>query len=655
MLRNDLPPLKFHPIEIKKMWGSEVWMLSGYEGRESVVASGPFAGRTLSELFGRNFPLLVKILDTHERLSLQVHPNEQTCKITGGAPKTEMWYVLTAAPGASLLAGLKAGVGRDDLERAFKRDTIEKVVARVPAKTHETFFIPGGLVHSIGSGYKVLEVQQTSDTTFRFYDWNRRDPLTGKCRQLHPEESFAAIDYTLPQPKVIARVQHQANSAKTVVDSPVFRFSSMRIDRPMEFDATQAFSAVYVEKGTVHVRNKIGEEVIHAGELVLIGGNHSYFIPEGRSDILIVGLKEVKAVKTTKVKRLSAPKAVSDFTRVEMPLRIDLAGGWSDTPPICNEVGGAVLNAAVTLDGINPVVAEVKKLEQPKVVVESVDLGRKGVITDRKDIYGVQDPHDWCALVKSALQVSGYEFREGGLHIRISANVPKGSGMGTSSILGAALLTALQKVRGRSESWETVAELTLKLEQAMGTGGGWQDQMGALVPGVKLVTTRPGAKQHIAVKRLSPAAEKAFARYLKDRGVLFFTGQKRMARNVLKGVLNFYRRNPEGIADAIVKALKSDAATCYNALAKKNYSAFAAGVNAYWLNKKALDPGSTNPEVESIIARIAPWTDAVTLCGAGGGGFLFAIARSRAARVKMESVLANAGNGGRCYRFSVKG
>jgi len=340
--------------------------------------------------------------------------------------------------------------------------------------------------------------------------------------------------------------------------------------------------------------------------------------------------------------------------KIEFPLRIDLAGGWSDTPPICYEMGGVVLNAAVSLNGKNPVCAEVKRIRESKVKVESADLGRKGCLTEREEIYGPQDPSDWCALVKSALCVTEYDFAQGGLSIRISADVPKGSGMGTSSILGASLVQALLTVRdGKTPDWSVVAERTLALERTMGTGGGWEDQLGALVPGVKLVSTRPGAMQKFNVKTLSRKAQCRFARFLSDRGVLFFTGQKRMARNVLRGVIDFYRKNPEGIAHAIVKVLKRDAAESFAALESGDFATFTAKLNAYWRNKKALDPGSTNPEVEAIIARISPWTDAVTLCGAGGGGFLFAIARTRADKNKMQRILAKIGNGGKCYGFKL--
>ncbi len=348
--------------------------------------------------------------------------------------------------------------------------------------------------------------------------------------------------------------------------------------------------------------------------------------------------------------------AAADSVTVERALRIDLAGGWSDTPPICNDCGGAVLNVAVTLESRRPVCARVRRLAAREVRVESVDLGKTATLTRKSDIYGAKDPHDWCALVKSALAVTGYTFAEGGLDIRMSADVPKGSGMGTSSILGSALLEALLRIRDpqAAPSPQRIGELTLALEREMGTGGGWQDQLGALYPGVKLLETAPGAAQTFRVRRLDARAEADFAKFLRDRGVLYFTGQKRMARNVLRGVLAFYARNPEGIAAAIVATLKRDARAGFAALRRRDWAKFGAVVNAYWLNKKALDPGSTNPNVEMIIARIAPWTDAVTLTGAGGGGFLFALAKSRAARAQMEKVLASAGNGGRCYRFAVE-
>ena len=365
------------------------------------------------------------------------------------------------------------------------------------------------------------------------------------------------------------------------------------------------------------------------------------FKTDGKWESLGLG----KLMKRVNYRRLGAfrdavrTKVLPDEVLVERPLRIDLAGGWSDTPPICNEMGGTVLNAAVTLCGACPVKVHVKRIGAAEVRVSSVDLRKRGVLRTMAEIHDHSDPHDWQALVKSALAVTGYRFEDGGISILISADVPKGSGMGTSSILGSAVVEALGKIRGRDYSVGEISELTLRLEREMRTGGGWEDQMGALVPGVKLLRSKPGKDQKIGWTRLDAASERAFEKYLADHALLYFTGQKRMARNVLNGVVAYYRKNPCDIAHEIVRRLKADAAKSFAAIRARDWRSFTAALNAYWVNKKALDPGSTNPMVESIIARIAPLIDAVTLCGAGGGGFMLIIACDRKARQKIRKVL----------------
>ena len=350
-------------------------------------------------------------------------------------------------------------------------------------------------------------------------------------------------------------------------------------------------------------------------------------------------LKLGEIMKRVDHKKLLALRKAEDCITVELPLRIDFAGGWSDTPPICYKMGGAVFNAAVTLNGVKPVKVRVRRLAEREVRVESVDLGKSGVLKSLAEIRAPKDPHDWCALVKSALTVTKFDFSHGGLDIKISADVPKGSGMGTSSILGAALVTALERVAGRRPEWKRVASLTLALEKEMATGGGWQDQIGGLVPGAHLVVTKPGKSQDPRMSRVSPRAEKAFSKFLGDRALLYFTGRKRMARNVLRGVLAFFAEDPDDIARSIVRRLKSDAERAFKAVESCDWDSFCSAVNDYWLSKKALDPGSTNPLVELIIARMAPWISAVSLCGAGGGGFMFVVARSKDAKAKIKSVL----------------
>ena len=359
------------------------------------------------------------------------------------------------------------------------------------------------------------------------------------------------------------------------------------------------------------------------------------FKSDGKWDKLKLG----EIMKKVDHKKLLALRKTEDCIKVELPLRIDFAGGWSDTPPICYKMGGAVFNAAVTLNGVKPVKVRVRRLADKEVRVESVDLGKSGVLKSLAEIRAPKDPHDWCALVKSALTVTKFDFSSGGLDIKISADVPKGSGMGTSSILGAALVTALERAAGRKPEWKRVASLTLALEKEMATGGGWQDQIGGLVPGAHLVSTTPGKSQNPSLKRVSAKSEAALSKFLNERALLYFTGRKRMARNILRGVLGFFEENPDDIARSIVRRLKSDAERAFKAVESCDWDSFCSAVNDYWLSKKALDPGSTNPLVELIIARMAPWISAVSLCGAGGGGFMFVIARSKDAKAKIKSVL----------------
>ncbi len=318
--------------------------------------------------------------------------------------------------------------------------------------------------------------------------------------------------------------------------------------------------------------------------------------------------------------------------RVTAPVRIDFAGGWSDTPPICNIEGGTVLNAAVTLEGANPIEVVVAPRRDKFIKVVSRDLGKRRLIKSASELDDRADPHDWCALVKCALAVTGFKFGSRGLDITISANLPKGSGMGTSSILGAATIAALLGRTGRDE----IGELTLRLEREMQTGGGWQDQFGGLAGGVKLLSSEPGERQSIALEQLDC---EWLAELLAKRGLLYFTGQKRMARNILRKVLAFYADNPHDFAKILVRSLKNDARAAADAIARRDAEAFAAAVRGYWRDKKLLDPGSTNERVEEIIERIAPLSSAITLTGAGGGGFMFILAKSRDAAKEIRRML----------------
>ena len=205
---------KFKPILKTLVWGTESWVLSGVPGSESVVAEGPEAGKKITELYPGTFPLLIKFIDARRDLSIQVHPdNELAAKRHGCSGKSEMWYVIGTEPGAKLISGLKEAITPDDYVRLVEENRITEVLAEHTVAPGDVFFLPSGRIHAIGGGCFLAEVQQTSDITYRIYDYNRPG-LDGKPRQLHTQEAKDAIDYqvypeyrTLYEPKRDAPVE----------------------------------------------------------------------------------------------------------------------------------------------------------------------------------------------------------------------------------------------------------------------------------------------------------------------------------------------------------------------------------------------------------------------------------------------------------------
>lgn len=330
---------------------------------------------------------------------------------------------------------------------------------------------------------------------------------------------------------------------------------------------------------------------------------------------------------------------------VTTPVRIDLAGGWSDTPPICAERGGAVLNAAVTLNGQYPVQAMAKLNEEGVIRLSSIDLGQRVEITTTEQLLDHHNPRDWAALPKAALLLAGVgpgdakqklskwlDVLGGGLDLTIFSSLPKGSGMGTSSILGAAVLACLDRVLGVHTGHDDLIARVSVLEQRMTTGGGWQDQVGGVYPGIKLSQTQPGPEQLPTLRFTALPPE------VSGRMLLYFTGYKRMAKNILQNVVGRYlARDPAALR--IIDELKAGALAMKQDLDERNFRGFAAGVRRYWELKKAFDPGSTTPMLQKLIGSVDRWCEATLLPGAGGGGFVFMIARDQEAVGKIRRQL----------------
>lgn len=376
--------------------------------------------------------------------------------------------------------------------------------------------------------------------------------------------------------------------------------------------------------------------------------------------------EKMKNVDHSRLLKLRGADGQKRAIRVTAPVRIDFSGGWSDTPPICQKEGGTVLAAAVTLDGRRPIEVVVRPRKDGFVKVVSKDLGKRRLLKSAAEIEDHHDPHDWCALAKSALAVTGFKFGSRGLDVVMSADLPKGSGMGTSSILGAATVTALLVESGRiktsggaldGEQTALVAELTLRLEQEMRTGGGWEDQFGGLAGGIKMMRSAKGEVQKIKLSPLKGKNVDRFLSELESRSLLYFTGQKRMARNVLRRVLAFYEENPHNFAKILIDSLKEGAERAASAIESCDIDGFARCVNDYWRDKKLLDSGSTNDRVEEIIASVSGLVSAVTLAGAGGGGFMYILAKSPRDAAKIRKILIRnpPSRFSRFYSFAVDG
>ena len=316
-------PLKFKPILKTIVWGGEKiapykeietgqkhigesWELSGVHGNESVVAEGPLAGRTIADLVkeykgaligehvyentGDEFPLLIKFIDALTDLSIQVHPNDELAakRHNGSKGKTEMWYVVDAEPGAHLLAGLTKHITPEEYAAKVADGTITDVLARHEVHPGDVFFLPAGRIHAICGGCFIAEIQQTSDITYRIYDYGRLG-LDGKPREVHTELAKDAIDYKVYDNYRTEYTPVQ-NEEVEVVSCPYFTTSIYDLTLPYAKDLSELDSFLVVMclsgRGTLEVD---GEEVIvHQGETVLVpaSADDICFIPEEGMKVL---------------------------------------------------------------------------------------------------------------------------------------------------------------------------------------------------------------------------------------------------------------------------------------------------------------------------------------------------------------------------------
>ena len=262
-------PLAFEPIFIERLWGGrrleyefhkklpaqkrigESWEIVDRPETQSVVTAGPLQGKTLHELWMQHrqeifgdapdtarFPLLIKILDAQEKLSLQVHPHENVAGRLGGEPKSEFWYVLAAARDAELFLGFREPITRDKFEERLRNGSAIDDIHRILVQAGDAVFLPAGRIHAIGAGNLLIEIQQNSDTTYRAFDWDRTDPATGMKRDLHVEHAIQCIDFEDLQPKLIE------SEGELLISNNLFEIRKWFLDEPREAAPLGQFAIV---------------------------------------------------------------------------------------------------------------------------------------------------------------------------------------------------------------------------------------------------------------------------------------------------------------------------------------------------------------------------------------------------------------------------
>ncbi len=329
------------------------------------------------------------------------------------------------------------------------------------------------------------------------------------------------------------------------------------------------------------------------------------------------------------------------------PARLDLAGGWTDTPPYCLEFGGHVVNLAVNLNGQPPIQAFAKLSSRPELVMRSIDLGTEERIEDYEALEGFARPGSAFAIAKAAFALAGFLPRfhadrgfptlraqlkafGGGIEVSLLCAVPKGSGLGTSSILSATVLATLADLCGLPWDRNVLFGRTLALEQMLTTGGGWQDQAGGIYRGVKLVETVPGLPQQPMLRWLP---DHLFADELANGTVLlYYTGITRLAANLLQEIVRGIFLN-SATHLGILSEIGANADRAFLALQREDPAGLAEAVSASWELNQRLDAGTNPPAVQGILNRVDDWLAAAKLLGAGGGGYLLMFAKDqRAAR-----------------------
>lgn len=331
------------------------------------------------------------------------------------------------------------------------------------------------------------------------------------------------------------------------------------------------------------------------------------------------------------------------------PLRFDLAGGWTDTPPYCLLQGGRVLNVSIELNGQPPVQVFIRRSERRDILLRSIDLGTERRFFTFDELAGNLTEKSEFSLAQAALSLAGFapeagaptleealERFGGGIEMSLLAAVPKGSGLGTSSILASTILATLNEFCQLGWGQADVMARTMALEQILSTGGGWQDQVGGCFAGAKDLETAAGLTQNptcrwLPERLLGPENANHVA-------LLYYTGITRVAKSVLREIVRGMFLNSGTRLDTLRK-IRENVQPAVDAIQRNDIEALGAAVRRSWELNQELDSGTNPPAVQAILSRIEPHLRGAKLLGAGGGGFIFMIAKDLEAAQRIRQIL----------------
>ena len=334
------------------------------------------------------------------------------------------------------------------------------------------------------------------------------------------------------------------------------------------------------------------------------------------------------------------------------PVRIDIAGGWTDTPPYCLMEGGSVVNLAIELNGQPPLQTYVRPCKEPKIVLRSIDLGAVETIETYEELADFRHVGSPFSIPKAALALSGFlpgfstekfsslrqqlEAFGCGIELTLLSAIPAGSGLGTSSMLAATVLGALNDFCGLTWDKVEIGCRTLVLEQLLTTGGGWQDQFGGILQGVKLLQTERGFDQAPTVRWL-PTEIYTQPEYNACH-LLYYTGITRTAKKILAEIVRrmFLNHNSELM---LLREMKSHAFDMYEAIQRADFDLMGRLVRKTWMQNQAIDNGTNPAAVQQITSQIDDLCLGYKLSGAGGGGYLYMVAKDPDAAARIRTIL----------------